>query len=130
MAKRRRIIQKTAEAEEDTYEFVPPDFDEKEFILKDMYGTKVLIAVFILAIVAGIIDGVIQRIIMNSMGAGGQTVSVIIGLAIIIAGIVGMKKILLLLKYPEEAVDTKSMIGNYIMFALLTLGVWILCVSF
>ena len=52
MAKKRRIIEKEVEEE---YEFIPPEFDEKEFILKDIYGTKVLMAVALLSIIIGIL---------------------------------------------------------------------------
>ena len=47
MAKKRRLIKEEPEEE---YTFNPSDFDEREFLLKGIYSTKVLILAIILAI--------------------------------------------------------------------------------
>lgn len=125
MAKKRRIIQKTVEEEEDSYEFVPPDFDEKEFILKDMYGTKVLIAVFVMAIISGILIGLLQFALRDMKG----NIGLWLGLIIAVAVMVFMRNILRALGHPEESIEPKGMIGNYIMYALLTLGIWVLTLN-
>ena len=65
MAKKRRIIEKEAEEE---YEFIPPEFDEKEFILKDIYGTKVLMAVALLSVIIGILCSCVQKAFGDSLG--------------------------------------------------------------
>ncbi len=118
MAKKRRIIEKEVEEE---YEFVPPEFDEKEFILKDIYGTKVLIAVALLSIVIGILCSCIQRA-FDSFGLW-------IGLALLFLSMFCLPKILGFFKLKPEYLEQKTMIGNYILFVLLGLGVWILMVN-
>lgn len=118
MAKKRRIIEKEAEEE---YEFIPPEFDEKEFILKDIYGTKVLIAVALLSIVIGILCSCVQRL-FDSFGLW-------LGLALLFLTMFCLPKILGFFKLKAEYLEQKTMIGNYILFVLLGLGVWILMVN-
>lgn len=67
MAKKRRIIEKEVEEE---YEFIPPEFDEKEFILKDIYGTKVLMAVALLSVIIGILCSCVQKAFGDSSVSG------------------------------------------------------------
>ena len=56
MAKKRRLIKEEPEEE---YTFNPSDFDEREFLLKGIYSTKVLILAIILAIAVGFLAAVI-----------------------------------------------------------------------
>ena len=128
MAKKRRILQKEPEEE---YEFVPPEFDEKEFILKDFYGTKVLIAVAIMALITGIICGEVQQAIMVLMNKtdAGNMVAVVVSLIIYFGICVAMKPILKLLKFKPDYLETKTMIGNYLLFLLFGLGFWILVIN-
>ena len=119
MAKKKRIIKE--EAEEEDYEFVPPEFDEKEFILKDLYGTKVLMVVAVMAIIVGILCSCLQK-------AFGST-GLYLGLLLLFLGSVTQKKTLQLLKFKPEYLENKTMIGNYILFLLLGLGVWILFIN-
>ena len=117
MAKKRR--RESAEPEE-TYEFVPPEFDEKEFLLKDMYGTKVLFVVMALAVIVGIVSACIQRAAADFW---------YLGLVLIILAMVAFKQLLALLRFKVELVDQKMLIGNYIMFIFLSLGVWIILLN-
>lgn len=114
MAKKRR----RAEAKTEEYEFVPPDFDEREFILKDLYGTKVLLVVSVLAITVGIAASFIDKA-WEWYG----------GLLLMILAIVGMKEFLKLLRFDVEMVETKVMIGNYVLSLFLSLGIWILLIN-
>ena len=57
MAKKRKV----GEPKEPEYEFVPPEFDEKEYIYKDLYGTKVTIICAVLAVIVGICAGCITN---------------------------------------------------------------------
>jgi asparagine N-glycosylation enzyme membrane subunit Stt3 len=118
MAKKRRIIEKEAEEE---YEFIPPEFDEKEFILKDIYGTKVLLAVTVLSIVFGILCSCVQKAFS---GFG-----LYLGLALLFLAMFCLPKILGFFKLKSEYLESKTMVGNYILFLLLGLGVWILMVN-
>lgn len=121
MAKKRRIIEK--EQVEEDYEFVPPKFDEAEFIYKDFYGTKVLLIVAAMAVVFGIICALVQ---VNSSDV---TKSFWYSLIILFVGMFLQKPLLKLFRIRVDLLETKSMIGNYILFLFLGLGVWILGVN-
>lgn len=118
MAKKKRIVKEQAEEE---YEFVPPEFDEKEFILKDLYGTKVLLVVALMSIVVGILCSCVQKAFPDF--------GLYLGLALLFLGAFAQKRLLQLFKFKPEYLETKTMIGNYILFLLLGLGVWILMIN-
>ena len=117
MAKKKRRV---SEKQEDDYEFVPPAFDEKEFILKDLYSTKVFLVVAILAVLIGIVASLIYRL------EGGWHY---VGLLLILVVIIGMKEFLKLLKFDPELLESKTMFGNYLLFFFLSLGIWIICIN-
>ncbi|MDR0198774.1 MAG: hypothetical protein LBI08_03425 [Methanomassiliicoccaceae archaeon] len=114
MAKKRR---REGTEPEETYEFEPPKFDEREFLLKDLYGTKVLFVTILLAVIVGILARCLYEI------------HYAIGLALMFLTIVAFKQILMLLKFRADLLDQKTLIGNYILFMLLTLGVWIILLN-
>ncbi len=124
MARKRRILQKEPEEE---YEFIPPEFDEKEFILKDFYGTKVLVVVAIMALVTGIVCGELQQALFAV--THNMTVALIVALIIYFAVCIGMKPLLKLFKLKPDYLETKTMIGNYLLFLLFALGFWILVIN-
>ena len=119
MAKKRRIIEKDAQEE---YEFVPPEFDEEEFIRKDLYGTKVLLIVACFSIVIGILCSCLQLSFTDKTGLW-------LGLLLLFLGIAAIKPLLKLLRFDPELLERKSMVGNYILYLLLGLGIWILMVN-
>ncbi|MCL2890936.1 MAG: hypothetical protein FWF40_03480 [Methanomassiliicoccaceae archaeon] len=119
MAKKKR--RESSEPEE-TYEFVPPEFNEREFLLKDIYGTKVLIVVSLLAVLIGIVAACFQSIIESDWAFA-------VGLLLIILVIVGLKQFLTLLRFRVDLMDQKMLIGNYILFFFLTLGIWIVLLN-
>jgi len=119
MAKKRR---RENAAPEETYEFVPPEFDEKEFLLKDLYGTKVLLVVTALAVVIGIVAACMQMAIGGSFGYAP-------GLLLIFLTMAGFRQLLSLLKFRVELIDQKMLIGNYILFFFLSLGLWIVLLN-
>lgn len=116
MAKKRRIVEKAPEEE---YEFVPPEFDEKEFILKDFYGTKVVLVVAVIAVVFGIICAVIQKALNNFW----------LALAVLFVGAFVQKPLLKLCKFDPELLESKTMVGNIFLYLLFGLGIWILGVN-
>ncbi|MCL2143046.1 MAG: hypothetical protein FWH44_02145 [Methanomassiliicoccaceae archaeon] len=116
MAKKRR--RESAEPE-DTYEFTPPEFDEREFLLKDMYGTKVLLVVVALAIIIGILAACLDK----------ATDLWYLGLLLLILAMVALRQFMILLKFRVDLMDQKSMISNYILFLMLSLGVWIIILN-
>lgn len=119
MAKKKRRVQAKPEEE---YEFVPPEFDEKEFILKDLYGTKVLLVVTALAVIVGIVSAIIYDIDHDGY-------LYLIGIVLMFLVVLGMKEFLKLLKFDPDLLESKSMIGNYVLFLLLSLGVWIVLIN-
>jgi len=122
MAKKRR---RTEKEPEETYEFVPPEFDEKEFLLKDIYGTKVLLTVVALALIMGILAACMHKVIT----ASDPIIHAAPGLLLIFLVIVGMKQLLSMLKFQVEHLEQKSFIGNYILFFFLSVGVWIVLLN-
>lgn len=115
MAKKKRLVRKEPEEE---YEFVPPEFDEREFILKDIYGTKILVAVTVLAVVIGALAACID-IAWAWYG----------GLLLLLVVAVALKPFLVKIGLEADRIDAKGMVGNYVLFLLLALGVWILCTN-
>jgi hypothetical protein len=118
MAKKRR---RENEEPEDTYEFIPPEFDEKEFLLKDLYGTKVLMVVTALAIVLGILAACIHR-----ASDGGLWW---LGLILILLAIITLRQLLTLFRFRADLIDQKMLLGNYILMFFLSLGVWIIMLN-
>ncbi|MBQ6548124.1 MAG: hypothetical protein IJL79_04190 [Candidatus Methanomethylophilaceae archaeon] len=121
MAKKRRIIEKKAQEEE--YEFVPPEFDEEEFIRKDLYGTKVAFLVVALSIVIGILCSCLEKLFLP------EKTGLFLGLLLLFLGVAAIKPFLKLVKFDPDLLERKSMVGNYLLYLLLALGVWILLVN-
>jgi len=119
MAKKKR--RESTEPEE-TYEFVPPEFDEKEFLLKDIYGTRILIVVSFLAVIIGAVSACLQSYIDSSWDFA-------VGLVLILLVIIGLKQLLILLRFRVNLMDQKMLIGNYLLFFFLSLGIWIILLN-
>lgn len=118
MAKKKRRILEQAE---DEYEFTPTEFNEREFILKDLYMTKVFLVVMVLGFVAGVIGAVLTDAIANY----GWIIATVV--VFIICGL--LQKILGLVGFRVDMLDTKSMAGNYLLFLVLALGICILFIN-
>ena len=119
MAKKRRIIEK--KAQEEDYEFVPPEFDEEEFIRKDLYGTRVLFVVVAFAVIIGILCSCVQKAFTD--------IGLYLGLLLLFLGVAAIKPFLQLVRFDPELLERKTMVGNYILYLLLGLGIWILLVN-
>ena len=119
MAKKRRIIEK--KAKEEDYEFVPPEFDEEEFIRKDLYGTKVLLVVVVFAAVIGVLCSCVQKAFTDA--------GLFLGLLLLFFGVAAIKPFLKLVRFDPDLLERKTMVGNYILYLLLGLGIWILLVN-
>ncbi|MBQ8372873.1 MAG: hypothetical protein IJX35_00965 [Candidatus Methanomethylophilaceae archaeon] len=116
--KKRRIVEEPVEE----YEFTPTEFNEREFILKDIYGTKV----FAVAMVLGFIVGIVGAVIINAMDSSyGWVIATVISFAVCAA----MKKILQALRFRPEMLEAKSLVGNYLLYLVLALGVCIIGVN-
>ena len=119
MAKKRRIIEK--KAQEEDYEFVPPEFDEEEFIRKDLYGTRVLFVVVAFAVIIGILCSCVQKAFTDA--------GLFLALLLLFLGVAAIKPLLKLVRFDPELLERKTMVGNYILYLLLGLGIWILLVN-
>ena len=119
MAKKRRIIEK--KAQEEDYEFVPPEFDEEEFIRKDLYGTKVLMVVAVFSVIIGVLCSCVQKSFVD--------IGLWLALALMFLGVAAIKPMLKLLRFDPDLLERKTMVGNILLYLLLSLGVWILFVN-
>ena len=119
MAKKKRRI---VEEPEEQYEFTPTEFNEREFILKDIYSTKV----FLVAVLLGAIVGVVGAIICNHWDSDyARVVATLISFAVM--GL--MRNILAAVGFRPEMIELKSMIGNYLLYLAIGLGLCILFVN-
>ena len=117
MAKKKRRI---VEEPEEEYNFTPTEFNEREFILKDLYMTKVFMVVAVLAIIVGIVGAVICNANMSLWW-----LATLISFAVCAL----LTRILGLLKFRVDMLETKSMLGNYLLFLMLALGICILLIN-
>ena len=123
MAKKRRIIEEP-EAE---YEFTPTEFNEREFILKEMYTTKIFAVAMVLAVVIGIVDSIL--IIMEPLESDGWYLMSIVATIIAFVGMFCIKKVASVLGLHPELIEFKSMAGNYLLYLAMALGVCIVGVQ-
>lgn len=113
MAKKKR-----KEEQKEEYEWVPPEFDEKAFLLKDIVGTKALMLTALIAAAFGVGSALLGNI-------GG----VFIALLVYLLGAVLLNYVLRYMKVSTSDIDKKTMIGNLVLYLLLALGVWILIIN-
>jgi len=118
MAKKRRRV---VEEKEEQYEFVPSAFDEREYILKDIYGTKVLFVITGLAILVGVIGAVI----VTHVADYGMYIATAVSLVTVLV----MKRLLMLLGFRADLLELKTMLMNYLLFLMLALGVCIVFIN-
>lgn len=113
MAQKKR---KEPEVKED-YNFVPPNFNEREFLEKDIAVTKTFLFSGLIAVLLG--------------AAAYFTTSIhfIIGLILILAGVVALKFIFSVLPIDISSVENKTWIGNGVLTFFLALGIWILLLN-
>lgn len=118
MAKKRRKDREKEEEEE--YEFRPPEFDEKEFLLKEVFDTRVAMFTVLFGIMFGVVAGIIT--ITDSSMAG-------VALLVAVIGLIALKWL-----YPLVKIDTKkflkrSWVGNLGTFFFTFLGIWVLLIN-
>ncbi|MBI0583333.1 MAG: hypothetical protein ISF22_03795 [Methanomassiliicoccus sp.] len=113
MARKKRKDEK-----EEEYEWVPPEFDEKAFLQKDMTGTKAMMFTALVAVLFGALAAVV-----------GNAFGVIIGLIVYIIGVGVLNYAFRYMKIRTEDIDKKTQIGNIALYMLLALGIWILLLN-
>ena len=120
MAKKRRLI---VEDPEEEYEFTPTEFNEREFIHKDIYGTKICLVVLVFGVIVGVVGGLLCGFGFKNGMIGYMW---IIATAISFGVMALMPKILSAIGFRPDMIETKSMIGNYLIYLALGLGVCII----
>lgn len=105
---------------EETYEWVPPEFDEKAFLEKDILSTKSLMISALLAIVFGIIAFGLGTVLGDLK---------LLGVLLIFIGAAGLKNLYMIFGIKNEDIDKKMLAGNIMLFILLALGIWILLMN-
>lgn len=116
MAKKR----KKDKAEKEEYEFRPPDFDEKEFIKKELADTRTLILTVLYAVLFGIGAGVLMLVNEDLLG-----VAFMMG----IAGIVSLKYVYPLIKVDISTFQKKNWLGNTATFFFTFLAIWVIVLN-
>ncbi len=119
MAKKRRLI---TEEKEENYEFTPTDFDEREFILKDMYGTKVLFAILIISIIVGFVGAAICYYSNASWGWIAATLNTFLVMALI-------RPVALKIGVRIDLLEYKTLLGDYLVYLVMALGTCIMFVN-
>lgn len=117
MAKKRK---KGKEKEEEEYEFIPPEFDEKEFIKKELRDSKAVLVTVIYAILLGVVAGVISSFGRSFVG---------IAFLVAIAGIVSLKPTYEFLGIETKAFQKRNWAGNIGTFFFTFLAIWILLMN-
>jgi len=118
MAKKKRRI---LEEKEEEYQFIPSEFDEREFILKDIYGTRVLFVVVGLAVIMGIVGSLFYRFDEKN----GWIYATVLAFVLVLV----MKRLLILLGFRADLLDMKTLLIDYLLFLMLSLGIGILLIN-
>ncbi len=117
-SKKRRVVK---EPEED-YEFAPEAFDEREFIYKDIHGTKVLGIITVIAFLFGIAAAA-------AIGLSGIDLMWVLMTLVSFGIMFSLKKILMRMGFRPDLLDGKTMAANYFLFLCLALGVCIVFIN-
>jgi hypothetical protein len=115
--KKKKEPQKSQEKKEEKFEWTPPDFDEREFLTKDMKGTKVLLVTALFSFIAGIVAFLFTD------------TSWFLGMAVIIGTIIALRYIYPIFNIDVKAIEKKAWAGNIAMCFLLALGIWIVLMN-
>ena len=122
--KKRRIIEEAPEE----YEFTPTEFNEREFILKETYSSKVFFLAMGMAIVVGIFTGILIKV--EPLETNGFYAMSIVATIISFAGMFLIKKVAEKLGLHPELFEVKSLAGTYLMYLAMALAVCIIVVQF
>jgi hypothetical protein len=118
MAKKRK---KDKAKKEDEYEFKPPEFDEKEFIRKELRDTRTVLITVGYAALFGIAATLLAHLSNRLIG---------ISFLLVFVGIYSLKFFYPLLKIRTDEFLKKNWAGNVAWFFLTFLAVWILTFNY
>lgn len=116
MAKKRKKDKEDAEE----YEFMPPEFDEKEFLKKELTDIRVGLITVVFAIVLGVIAALIS--IANDE-------LVIVAFFVGIAGIAVLKQFYAIVKIDTSEFKKKNWAGNIATLFFTFLAIWVLLLN-
>lgn len=116
MAKKR----KKDKEEVEEYEFTPPDFDEKQFLSKELTDIKTGLITVIFAIALGVIAAVVT--LLNDD-------LVIIAFFVGIAGIAVLKQFYAIVRIDTSEFKKKNWAGNIASFFFTFLAIWVLLMN-
>jgi hypothetical protein len=105
------------EPKEEKFEWVPPDFDEREFLEKDIKATRILLVTALIGTILAIVAALTTPM------------TALIGAAIILIGAVGLKWFYQFFKIDTKELDKKTWASNIALFLLLSLGLWIVLMN-
>jgi len=115
MAKKRK---KEKEAE-DKYDFVPPEFDEKQFLMDEMKSTKRMLLIVAYGVIFGILAAIVT--IMERSGY--------FGLVLLLIGIVFLRYYLSTLKVDVSKLTKKNWAESAMYFFFTFLAIWLIAVN-
>ena len=118
MAKKRRKSDK--EPEEEEYEFRPPEFDEKEFLQKELTETRSVIFTVLYAVVLGVVAGLLCAADPDFAGPS---------FLIAIAGMFSLPWVYPMFKIDSKAFQKRNWLGNIGTFFFTFLAIWILLLN-
>jgi len=118
MAKKR----KRQPAEEETYEFKPPSFDEREFIHRELRETR---ATVITVLYGGIIGAVAATIAL----AGASSVASLIAFLVALGGIGGIATILRFGGVDTSVFERRQWLGQGTWYFFTFLAIWVLLLN-
>ncbi len=117
MAKKRRKSDKEPEEE---YEFRPPEFDEKDFIRKELAETRSVVFTVLYAVVLGVVAGLLSAADTTFMGPA---------FLIAIAGMISLPWVYPIFKIDSKAFQKRNWLGNIGTFFFTFLAIWILLLN-
>src|SRR4030066_885510 len=116
MAKKR----KKDKAEVEEYEFTPPEFNEKEFLKKELTDIKVGLITVIFAIALGVVAAIVT--LLNDE-------LVIIAFFVGIAGIATLKQFYAIVRVDTTEFKKKNWAGNIASYFFTFLAIWVLLIN-
>ncbi|MEM4263017.1 MAG: hypothetical protein QXY98_04710 [Thermoplasmata archaeon] len=116
MAKKRK---KTKPQEEEKYEFVPPEFDEKQFLIDEMNATKRTLLVVGYGIAFGVVAGMATL----------TTNLAYLGLLVLLLGFATLKYFLSGVRVDISKFTRRNWIESGFWFFLTFLAIWVLVVN-
>jgi len=117
MAKKRR---KSDKEEEEEYEFAPPEFDEKDFLRKELADTRAVVFTVVYAIALGVVAGALSAADHAFVGPS---------FLIAIGGLLSLPYVYRLVKVDTKVFQKRNWLGNVGTFFFTFLAIWILLLN-